>query len=34
LGEISFRFNYRQKDLFPLVIGLLNHTPYADLKHF
>lgn len=28
LGEISFRFNHRNEDLFPTIFNLLKHTPY------
>lgn len=32
LGEISFRFNHRREDLFPLILKLLQQTPLTELK--
>jgi transposase len=38
LGEISFRFNHRNEDLFPLALKLLRRTPLTlsggDLVRF
>lgn len=31
LGEISFRFNHREGDLFPLIFKLLQTTPLSDI---
>jgi transposase len=32
LGEISFRFNHRNTDIFPLIYKLLRHTGYNKIK--
>ncbi len=32
LGEISFRFNYRDQDLFPLIIRLLQNTRSSEIE--
>ncbi len=30
LGELSFRFNHRDEDLFPLILNLLRKTPLTQ----
>ncbi len=32
LGEISFRFNHRDEDLYPLIYKLLQHTNISEIK--
>jgi len=32
LGEISFRFNYRNQDIFPLILKLLKNTPLDKIN--
>lgn len=34
LGEISFRFNYRNQDLFPLIDELLKNTGAKEIANF
>lgn len=34
LGEISFRFNYRHQDLYPLIYNLLRNTPITKIVKF
>ncbi len=34
LGEISFRFNHRDQDLFPLILELLKNTRFINIHQF
>jgi transposase len=34
LGEISFRFNHRNEDIFPLIYKMLKATSYHDIQRF
>ena len=33
LGEISFRFNHRHEDIFPLIYKMLRSTGYHEIQH-
>jgi transposase len=32
LGEVCYRFNHRNEDLFPLIINMLKKTPNIEIK--